>query len=43
MAAAQLVDSKIADTDMHLYQQAVIRLLVSAGEEKTHFRVCPQV
>jgi len=38
------VDSKMADTDKHLYQQAVIRLLVAAGEEKTRFHdVCPRV
>jgi hypothetical protein len=36
------VASKMADTDMHLYQEAVIRLLVAADEEKTRFHdVCP--
>jgi hypothetical protein len=34
---SSIVDSKMADTDMHLYVQAVMRLLVAAGEEKTHF------
>jgi len=38
------VDSNMADTDVHLYQQALIRLLVAAGEKKTRFHdVCPRV
>lgn len=38
------VDSKMADTDMRLYQQAVIGLLVAAGKEETRFHdVCLRV